>query len=93
MESYINTAVINLTRSRNLIIFRDLKIGLECSMNEAKVMMRIARFCRRNKGLTLTFWFSFCTLSSSLIYMFSFFLVQQHFLHSFWFFLYKVDCK
>ena len=42
-----------LTRSRNLIIFRDLKIGLECSMNEAKVIMRIARFCRRNKGLIL----------------------------------------
>ena len=29
-----------------------LKIGLVCSVKDEKVIMRIARFCSMNKGLT-----------------------------------------
>ena len=36
----------------NFTIFNDLKIGLVCSVKDEKVIMRIARFCSMNKGLT-----------------------------------------
>ena len=41
---YIKTTVINLTISKSLLVFKDLKRGLECSKNEEKVIVRIARF-------------------------------------------------
>ena len=43
---------MSFTMSKNFTIFNDLKIGLVCSVKNEKMIMRIARFCSMNKGLT-----------------------------------------
>ena len=42
----MKTEVVNLTKSKNLTIFKDLKIGVVCSKNEEKVIIQMARFCK-----------------------------------------------
>ena len=49
---YMKIEVMSFTMSKNLTFFNDLKIGLVCSVKDENVIMRIARFCSRNKGLT-----------------------------------------
>ena len=51
-DLYMKTEVMSFTVSKNFTIFNDLKIGLVCSVKDENVIMRIARFCSRNKGLT-----------------------------------------
>ena len=48
----MKTEVMSFTMSKNFTIFNDLKIGPVCSVKDEKVIMRIARFCSMNKGLT-----------------------------------------
>ena len=44
--------VMSFTMSKNFTIFNYLQIGLVCSVKNAKVIMRIARFCSMIKGFT-----------------------------------------
>ena len=46
----MKTEVVNLIKSKNLTIFKDLKIGLVCSKNEEEVIIRAARFCKMYIG-------------------------------------------
>ena len=48
----MKTEVMSFTMSKNFTIFNGLKIGLVCSVKDEKVIMRIARFCSMNKGLS-----------------------------------------
>ena len=49
---YMKTEVMSFTMSKNFTSFNDLKIGPVCLGKDEKVIMRIARFCSMNKGLT-----------------------------------------
>ena len=49
----MKTEVVNLTKSKNLTVFKDLKIGVVCSKNEDKVIIRMARFCKMYIGFSI----------------------------------------